>query len=418
MPRSGMRSRLLTSSLCLIATLGQTALAQDPPETPPAAEASIDVARGPITGGPRLLGLGGAFVAIAAGTDGIVSNPASVAVRTPYSWSEWDYDLGFDVGIGAWLPETEFFSAATEEVRQTSSFFGSLAFLIQKAHTGVGASLGGQRHALSRGATQAGLSPADLSANYGMVHLSLAHGFLGGQLLFGIGPRMTGVSFDASSSPADLVSVTGVGLQLGAIVKPARARFRLGAAFKSSIAPPASEDANSGPSARSVHVPWEVVAGGAYQFGPRPLSPELQIVPEDDPAAQAEQLARYRSRDRRYLLVSAQLRVLEPPTDRVDLIQYWQGVLLPSDGQLHMSPSLGFEGEAIPHWLKLRLGSYYEPALGSNAGRVHGTLGFDIKMFPWSVFGLVEPFDFWTLSVGADAARSYLNTTFSLGLWH
>jgi hypothetical protein len=84
-----------------------------------------------------------------------------------------------------------------------------------------------------------------------------------------------------------------------------------------------------------------------------------------------------------------------------------------------ISPRLGVESEVIPHHLRLRAGSYYEPALiAGTRSRVHGTGGFDVRLFEWSVFGLMEPFDYWQLSVGADAARSYLNTAFSIGFWH
>jgi hypothetical protein len=34
------------------------------------------------------------------------------------------------------------------------------------------------------------------------------------------------------------------------------------------------------------------------------------------------------------------------------------------------------------------------------------------------VFGLLDRFDYWQLSIGADVARSYLNTGFSIGFWH
>jgi hypothetical protein len=39
-------------------------------------------------------------------------------------------------------------------------------------------------------------------------------------------------------------------------------------------------------------------------------------------------------------------------------------------------------------------------------------------LFKWDVFGLMEPFNYWQLSLAADAARSYLNTAFSIGIWH
>jgi len=84
-----------------------------------------------------------------------------------------------------------------------------------------------------------------------------------------------------------------------------------------------------------------------------------------------------------------------------------------------VSPRIGFEGEAVPRWLRVRAGSYLElPATEEADARVHGTGGVDVKLFRWDVFGLVRPFDYWQLSLAADGAKSYLNTSFSVGFWH
>jgi hypothetical protein len=42
----------------------------------------------------------------------------------------------------------------------------------------------------------------------------------------------------------------------------------------------------------------------------------------------------------------------------------------------------------------------------------------DVKLFRFGLFGLLEPFDYWQLSLAVDGARSYLNTSFSLGFWY
>jgi hypothetical protein len=49
---------------------------------------TVDAARGPIVGSTRRIGLGGAFVAIADDTEGVAINPASTAVRLPYSFQD------------------------------------------------------------------------------------------------------------------------------------------------------------------------------------------------------------------------------------------------------------------------------------------------------------------------------------------
>jgi hypothetical protein len=91
---------------------------------------------------------------------------------------------------------------------------------------------------------------------------------------------------------------------------------------------------------------------------------------------------------------------------------------LPIDRPL-LSPRVGLETEIIPRWLRLRGGSYLElPVTEDGEARLHGTLGADIKLFPFSVFGLIAPFDWWSFSFAADVAENYLNTGFSVGIWH
>jgi hypothetical protein len=132
---------------------------------------------------------------------------------------------------------------------------------------------------------------------------------------------------------------------------------------------------------------------------------------ELDRAAQ-ELFDRYEARQRWYLLVSTELSIIQG------------GGPVGLSGQTAMdrpviSPRLGLESEVIPHYLRLRGGTYYEPALiAGTRSRVHGAGGFDVKLFKWSVFGLLTPFNYWQLSLGADAARAYLNTAVSIGIWH
>jgi hypothetical protein len=120
-------------------------------------------------------------------------------------------------------------------------------------------------------------------------------------------------------------------------------------------------------------------------------------------------------------LVSTELLVLGPTTDSIDLASVYQNrsKVHFSGETLTLSPRLGVETEVIPNWLKLRAGTYLEPARVSGASdRMHGTGGFDVKLFRWNVFGLIGDFDSWLFSVAVDSAREYLSTSFSIGFWH
>src|SRR5262245_66673631 len=83
-----VKTVVASASISSVLSLTLQALAQT---SPPAAEVTVDAAQGPVTGSTRVIGLGGAYVAVAEGMDGIAVNPASVAVRLPYSWNRWDY---------------------------------------------------------------------------------------------------------------------------------------------------------------------------------------------------------------------------------------------------------------------------------------------------------------------------------------
>jgi hypothetical protein len=83
------------------------------------------------------------------------------------------------------------------------------------------------------------------------------------------------------------------------------------------------------------------------------------------------------------------------------------------------------ESEIIPHWVKLRAGSYYEPTRFRTSpsgekltGRLHGTFGLDAKLFPWSVFGLFDEGTEWRAGGAIDQADGYFGWSVSIGVWH
>jgi hypothetical protein len=415
------------ASLCSLCTLAPPASAQSNTAAEPQSQ-TADATRGPITGSTRRIGLGGAFVAIAEDTEGVAINPASTAVRLPYSFQDWNTGFGVDVAVGAWLPKNDLYnqgSTANEDqakANKSTALFGSLALLINYRHFGAGLSAEAQRNAASRTEQTQGVDTS-FAANFGMVHLNVAYGYLDGQLLLGAGPRLIGMTFDRSSG-SSVLSTAGVGYEAGVLIKPMRRQYRIAAAAKSPI--DAQLATEPGIAASTVHVPWEVALGLAYQFGPRVFNPRFVSAREEasrttghrqptdaelDKAA-GELFERYQGRQRWYLLLSTELSIIQG------------GGPVGLSGQTAMdrpviSPRVGLESEVIPHHLRLRAGSYYEPALiRGTQNRVHGAGGLDVKLFRWSMFGLMAPFDYWKLSLGADMARAYLNTAFSIGIWH
>jgi len=70
----------------------------------------------------------------------------------------------------------------------------------------------------------------------------------------------------------------------------------------------------------------------------------------------------------------------------------------------------------MPGRLRLRAGSYWEPArIADRGGRLHATGGLEVRLFSFS---------FWDkerrvrLAIAADGARQYQNFGLSIGFWH
>lgn len=412
--------RFLTGGLVLVLLTASALHARAETSEQSEAPQTIDTVRGTIQGSTRFIGLGGAFVAIAEDTEGVPINPASAAVRLPYSWDAFNYGFGVDFSIGTWLPKNDVYNAPqSPDAERNGTLFGSLAAIVNIQHFGFGLSAEAEQNDVSQ-RTQ-GVSK-DRTGNFGLVHLDAAYGYFEGQLLLGAGLRVLGMSFDGNEGGSLLTA--GVGYTAGFIIKPTGANFRLGIAIEQPINAELEGEADEEPTA--VHIPWTAAAGLAIQLGSRDLNRPFITVgdrveqntrgreaTDDDEEKAAQQLFDEYQKDQTWsLLLTTELALLQGPRD-VPL-----GNDVPIDRPL-LSPRVGLETEIIPRWLRLRGGSYLElPVTEGGDARLHGTVGADIKLFPFSVFGLVGPFDWWQFSFAADGAENYLNTGFSVGIWH
>lgn len=400
--------------LALTSTVSAQAQAQAGQET-----RTVDPVRGTIKGSTRYIGLAGAFTAIADDTEGIPINPASAAVRLPHSWSKFAFAFGVDFSVATWLPKNDLYNSPQGDSSESGSLFGSLGVLVNHGHAGFGLTAQAEQNAASREVQ--GID-RDLTANFGLMHLVAAYGYFDGQLQLGGGLRIVGFSFDSGQSVVPLTA--GVGYTAGLIIKPKAQQFRIGVALQQPINAVIESDPDAPP--EIMDVPWTASVGFAYQFGKRKLNPAFVTVNErarrnaagreptddDEKKAAQELFEEYEAGQTRYLLVSTELALIEGGGDMAI------GDFVAIDSPL-VSPRLGLETEVVPRYLRLRVGSYLELPTSEGAdARLHGTGGVDIKLFRWNVFGLVHPFDYWQLSLAADGAESYLNTSFSIGFWH
>ena len=151
--RSG-RSWRKSLGLCGVLAVSP-ALAQPPAPAPLRTnDYAIDLYQGPVLAGSRVVGLAGAFVAMADGIDGDTQNPASPAVRVPFSYTDVDFDLGAGLSFPGSLGRSgDFFNSGsrTKVVAGNNLYvFLNGAFNLQIDHWGFGVTADLQQYSLRR----------------------------------------------------------------------------------------------------------------------------------------------------------------------------------------------------------------------------------------------------------------------------
>jgi hypothetical protein len=226
--------------------------------------------------------------------------------------------------------------------------------------------------------------------------------------------------------------------------------------------------------------PWEIEAGIAYQLGPRPLNPswidpivqederkrvvserradrlaarhaEIELMPNASPVDQAararrlaqmareeatlraaedeelreadrrlheERRARYLNWPREHVLLLASVLMTGASQEAVALEGFIDQRRELVGSRVTVAPRFAVESEAVPNLLKTRAGIYLEPSrFRDGTARQHFTLGADVRVFQWSVFGLFPDHE-WRVSAFLDVAERYQNFGFGVGTWH
>lgn len=454
---------------------------------------SIDLYQGPVSAGNRVIGLGGAYVAIAEDVDGDLQNPAAPGVRPFFSIEQFDYWLGLGLTFPGRLSSIDFFNSGSETGFRGATdkpLFLTPAANLQWGTLGLGVTVELSNYGFENGAPAAG---ADASLEVGLQtwHVQLANAFLDGQLVAGIGWRHLSMTLDAGLADGDtqnLFDTSGSGIELGVVFRPNLAPYRLGAAFRTAIDTQPSFSRTLLPNAEGdiivdnagvplylperVSLPWDINLGAAVQFGKRPLNPisrtveqvteresltfRLRQIDRDEErqrrlaAAQSEseqieieqelgreerldveRLARVRADvrhalqdsfaevGRNYLLVSASVLISGRVSDAVGVESFLDQRINRSGADVVLSPRVGAEAEIWENRLKARGGTYLEPTrFTTSRPRAHVTLGGDLRLFRWDVFGL-WPDDFmWQVGASMDVARRYLAWGISIAGWY
>ncbi len=485
-PSRSILALLGAAAWCASAPLG--AAAQTEGESLVGKDFAIDLVSGPVLGSGRIIGLSGAYTALATGIEGGAWNPAAYATRVPWdtSWFEWDLTFGL-------TPETirnsDFDNNGKSGFTYGDFFFATVGVGLKFGPFGAGALFDVQTYDIGGGYDLA-LQGINIGAGYA---------FFDSQLVIGAAVRTAVLSVTQRGEAENLVEVLGVGGEIGAVLALTGQPFRLGLAARLPIESEEAEDlvAVGRMLPRRINLPWEIQTGVAYQLGARPLNPrwenprevqrklmremrerrkareqgqyereqsDLRIllaqqrvmpafgeqqaaasnptpegVPRDPEFWERERELRaqekrelreelqrlqdareasVRALSRRYLLISAEAIFVGPTEDGIGLESFLQQIEERSGEHVTVGLRLGIEGEPIADWLMMRAGAYLEPSRFAGVGyRAHATLGFDLRLFSWDLFELLDEF---TLTGGAyaDVAERYLNVGLSVGLWH
>ncbi len=294
--------RLLLPCVCAIGLSETVASAQLGRNGSPISSSSyaVDLYQGPVTTSTRVIGMGGAYDAIAEGSEGNFVNPAAAAIRLPWSYTHLDYDIGAGVALLSSFRNSDFFNSGSDRTNLSTSSQTDFVFMdvegdLQLGPWAVGAAVTLQQYGLSRdNQTSSASSNQKIQAQFAIGLLHLARSFVHGQLLFGAGIRYTGMNVLNQNTQIyngqTLFTTQGIGYEFGWLWRPHNQVFRLGASVRSAVTTRAELGSNIAADANGnrvlfpatadqmylpdeVVLPWEWSLGFAVQLGSRPFNP-------------------------------------------------------------------------------------------------------------------------------------------------
>lgn len=416
----------------------------------------IDLFQGPVLGGARMTGLAGAYAPIAEGVAGFQVNAASPAVRAANSRSWFDYDWDLGVTFPNSLKKTDFDNNGEVGFAYTNFIFFTAGLNLQFGNWGAGFSAQLQQYELGKPDDSAPALRMQLLRGNFLVARSL----FDGQLVIGAGVR--GVSLGISARQGDfadrsLYSTASAGTEAGVLIAPLALPVRFAFTGRSVMEPSATStpDVKSDGAdpqhalkyvdltqrlylPRSVELPWEVEAAVAFQFG-RPLNqpwinphhpPDDHLREEklpdggtrrvhDKKFVEEKAKLRYLALPRQKLLIVASALVSGPVSDAVGVESFLSQEVQRSGQRASVTPRVGIETEPFANAVQIRAGSYLEPSrFNRSTSRLHGTLGVEVRLFTWSVFGLVDADTAWRVGAYGDYARNYLAWGLTAGMWY
>jgi hypothetical protein len=388
-----VRARVTALTLTMITSAG-TAAAEDPvPITH--RDWALDLYRGTALGSVRIVGMGGVQVALAEGSAGTLANPAGPAVRKATSTGKYDWDWHLDAMEAVYASDFDN-NGLVDDGRTSTTASAGLAGMYYSWGTAIVVTTQRERLAEADG--------GELSAIATVGKFAVANTFGDETWTAGLAVRVGTLTLAKTQS---LFSITGAGLEAGALYRPYGEDLRLGATASLPVTGEDVDIAACDPLDCEGHilpervaVPLELAVGGAWRFGPTTWN----------------QFVGGKFRDERALIVAADVRVVGPVAGGMGLEAFSRDLLQKSGRRMSFGANLGAEWEALPGRLRLRGGTYWEPGRFVDVrGRPHLTAGVEVGFFT---------FRFWwnkkyrlRLGVTGDFAPRYGNAGLSFGFW-
>jgi hypothetical protein len=369
------------------------------PETSPITDSnySIELYDGVPIGNVALIGMGGATTANAIGTAGTLYNVSAPAVRPTTDTDSWSWDYHLDYLYGS-----------------LSSDYDNNGFVTDTtAQRVLTAGLGGRYHNWAAAITFIGQTePVDaeldgmgLEASSYRTQFAIAKWVPEIDTAIGISLDTATFDFHPEDGSQSLMSIGGGGAEIGAQWIPTMQDLRLGANLRSPIV--GGDVTGCDPSDCVGWVlPQQIVtatrfsAGAAYRIGPTPWN----------------QLVKGFFRDERATTLTADVVVTGSTDNAFGLEEFGEHMLQRSGRHPSVSVRGGVEWEWKPGRLRIRGGSYWEPARFVGVpGRLHVTFGLELRVFE---FWFLDRKRRGRISLTADAAQYFSNGGLSVGFWH
>lgn len=440
----------------------------------------IDLVIGPVLGSGRIIGLAGAYTALGDGIEGAPRTAAAYAGRTLYDLDWFEYDVTVDL-MPTSIRNSDFDANGESGFTYADFMFftlgGGMRFggfglgfiadfqsydlgeeadlSLTQTHFGIGYGFWEGQLTIGAGARTAGLAIIDDATKKPLVEMVGAGPEVGATLGLEGQPFRVGIALrtPVESETVDVPVAAGLEvpdhvrlpweLQLGLAwqlgQRPLNRRFVDPHEERDALRRQYNEDRK-----RRIELQLErerFAERLRWTQGTTP--PERGMLEEERPrdpefwrqenaravnaaheievelaAREQEREREVRGLSRRYLLISTELFAIGPTHNGVGLESFLQQRRQASGEAISIGARAGVEGEPLAGHLKMRAGTYLEPSRFAGVGyRVHGTLGTEIRLFSWDLFGLLDEFTF-RFGASADVAERYLNVGFGLGMWH